>query len=132
MANTKVKAPTQKEQFADIIAILEGCDNPKSERLIQFCNERIEKLNAKAKSANSKKSAEDEKFFDAIADVLADGSAKRATEILNALASDFEGLTIQKVTSMLTKMKAAGLVEKTIDKKVSTFTLAPVDEVVEG
>lgn len=117
----KAKAPTQKEQFAKMISVLEEIGG--HDDLVQFCNERIAKLNAKAVSANSKKSAEDEKFFDAIADVLADGTPKRATEILNALAPQFEGLTIQKVTSMLTKMKAAGLVEKTVDKKVSTFTL---------
>lgn len=117
----KAKAPTQKDKFSAIIAVLEGVGG--HDDLVQFCNERIEKLNAKAKSANSKKSAEDEKFFDAIADVLADGSAKRATEILNALAPNFEKLTIQKVTSMLTKMKDAKLIEKTVDKKVSTFSL---------
>lgn len=117
----KAKAPTQKEKFSAIIAVLEGIGGHSD--LVQFCNERIEKLNAKAKSANSKKNAEDEKYFDAIADVLADGSAKRATDILKALMPDFENLTIQKVTSMLTKMKAAGLVDKTVDKKVSTFTL---------
>ena len=117
----KAKAPTQKDKFNSIIAILEDVGG--HDDLVQFCNERIEKLNAKAKSANSKKSAEDEKFFDAIADVLADGSAKRATEILNALSPIFEGLTIQKVTSMLTKMVAANLVAKTVEKKVSTFSL---------
>ena len=117
----KAKAPTQKDKFNSIIAILEDIGG--HDDLVQFCNERIDKLNAKAKSANSKKSAEDEKFFDAIADVLADGSAKRATEILNSLAPNFEGLTIQKVTSMLTKMVAANLVTKTVEKKISTFAL---------
>lgn len=119
--STKAKAPTQKEQFAKMIAIFEDLGG--HDDLIKFCNERIEKLNAKAKSANSKKSAEDEKFFDAIADVLADGNGKRATDILKALATEFENLTIQKVTSMLTKMVAAGRVEKTVEKKISTFTL---------
>ena len=119
----KTKAPTQKENYSAIIAILEKSADPKAPSLIEFCEGRIEKLAAKATSANSKKSAEDEKFFDAIADVLADGSAKRATEILNALAPNFESLTIQKVTSMLTKMVAAGLVNKTVEKKVSTFSL---------
>ena len=123
MANTKVKAPTQKEQFASIIAILEGCDNPKSADLIKFCEERIAKLEKKAVSANSKKSAEDEKFFDLIADVLGDGKGKRATEVFNALAKDMDGLTIQKVTAMLTKMVAANRVTKTVEKKISTFSL---------
>lgn len=115
------KAPTQKEQFAKMIAVFEEIGG--HDDLIKFCNERIEKLSAKAKSASSKKSAEDEKFFEAIADALADGSAKRATDILKALEADFEGLTIQKVTSMLKKMIECGRVEKTVDKKISTFSL---------
>ena len=121
----KAKAPTQKDKFNSIIAILEDVGG--HDDLVQFCNERIEKLNAKAKSANSKKSAEDEKYFIAITDVLADGNGKRATEILNGLTPIFEGLTIQKVTSMLTKMVANGEVIKTVEKKVSTFALAPVE-----
>lgn len=128
----KAKAPTQKEQFASIIAILESCDNPKSADLIKFCEERIAKLEKKAVSANSKKSAEDEKFFDLIADVLADGEGKRASEIFNALASTVENLTVQKVTAMLTKMVAAKRVTKTTDKKVSKFALAFGVEDTEG
>ena len=121
---TKTKAPTQKENYSAIIAILEKSADPKASALIEFCEGRIEKLAAKATSANSKKSAEDEKYFDAIADVLADGSAKRATEIMNLVAPAFETApTIQKITSMLTKMIAAGLVTKSVDKKVSSFSL---------
>ena len=119
--STKVKAPTQKEKFAKMIAVFEEIGG--HDDLIEFCKERIDKLNAKATSANSKKNAEDEKFFDAIADVLADGSSKRATEIFKALSEDFENLTIQKVTAMLTKMVGANRITKTVDKKISTFTL---------
>ena len=121
--STKVKAPTQKEQFTDIIAILKDSDHPKAAGLVKFCESRIEKLERKATSASAKKTAEDEKFFDAIAEVLGDGSAKRATDIMKGIAPEFADITIQKVTSMLTKMIAAGLVEKTVDKKVSTFSL---------
>lgn len=115
----KAKAPTQKEQFAKMIAIFEEIGNHPD--LVQFCKERIEKLEKKAVSANSKKSAEDEKFFDLIADVLADGKAKRANDILKVLAEDIDNLTIQKVTAMLKKMVDCGRVTKTVDKKVSTF-----------
>lgn len=117
----KAKAPTQKEQFAKMIAIFEEIGN--HDDLVQFCKERIEKLEKKAVSANSKKSAEDEKFFDLIADVLADGKAKRANDILKVLAEDIDNLTIQKVTAMLKKMVDCGRVIKTVDKKVSTFAL---------
>jgi hypothetical protein len=117
----KAKAPTQKEMFGKMISVFEKMGG--HDDLIQFCNERIAKLEKKAVSANSKKNAEDEKFFDAIADVLADGKGKRATEVFNALAKDMDGLTIQKVTAMLTKMVTANRVTKTVEKKVSTFAL---------
>jgi hypothetical protein len=124
MANKNT--PTQKELLARIrIAMADDAE------VVAYCDKKIAQLSAKATSANSKKSAEDEKYFIAISEVLAGDKAMRATEILNALSSQFEGLTIQKVTSMLTKMVANGEVVKTVEKKVSTFSLAPV-EVDEG
>lgn len=118
----KAKAPTQKEQFAKMIAVFKEIGG--HDDLIQFCNERIEKLAKKATSANSKKSAEDEKFFDLIADVLADGKGMRASEIHKVLAVDNATLTVQKVTAMLKKMVDCGRAVKTVDKKVATFSLA--------
>ena len=95
--------------------------------VVAYCDKKLAQLANKANSANSKKAAEDEKYFIAISEVLAGDKALRATEILNALIPKFEGLTIQKVTSMLTKMVANGEVVKTVEKKVSTFSLAPVE-----
>lgn len=118
----KAKAPTQKEQFGKMISVFEEIGG--HDDLIQFCNERIAKLEKKAVSANSKKNAEDEKFFDAIADVLADGKGKRASEVHKALVADYADITVQKVTALLGKMVASGEVVKTVDKKVSTFSLA--------
>lgn len=119
----KAKAPTQKDKYNAIIAILSKSDNPKANDLIDFCNERIEKLAKKATSASSKKNEQDEKFFDLIADVLADGERKRANEIFNALNGEIENLSIQKITAMLKKMCESGRVEKTTEKKVTYFTL---------
>lgn len=124
MANKNT--PTQKDILARIrLAMANDAE------VVAYCDKKLAQLANKANSANSKKSAEDEKYFIAISEVLADGNGKRATEILNALSAQFEGLTIQKVTSMLTKMVANGEVVKTVEKKVSTFALAPV-EVDEG
>lgn len=124
MANKNT--PTQKEILARIRSVMAD-----DAEVVAYCDKKIAQLSAKATSANSKKSAEDEKYFIAISEVLAGDKVMRATEILNALSSQFEGLTIQKVTSMLTKMVANGEVVKTVEKKVSTFSLAPV-EVDEG
>ena len=123
MAEKKV---TQKELY-ERIKVAMATDT----EVVAFCNKKLEQLANKATSANSKKSAEDEKFFIAISEVLDGSEGMRATEILKALAPDFPNLTIQKVTSMLTKMVASGEVIKTVEKKVSTFALAPV-EVTEG
>ena len=121
MAN-KTNTPTQK----DILTrIREGMAN--DAEVVAYCDKKLAQLANKAASANSKKSAEDEKYFIAISEALAGDKALRATEILNALAPKFEGLTIQKVTSMLTKMVANGEVIKTVEKKVSTFSLAPIE-----
>lgn len=123
MAEKKV---TQKELYERIkVAMATDAE------VVAFCNKKLEQLANKATSANSKKSAEDEKFFIAISEVLDGSKGMRATEILKELAPDFPNLTIQKVTSMLTKMVASGEVNKTVEKKVSTFALAPV-EVTEG
>ena len=124
MANKNT--PTQKDILSRIRSVMAD-----DAEVVAYCDKKLEQLANKANSANSKKSAEDEKYFIAISEVLADGSPKRATEILHSLAPKFEGLTIQKVTSMLTKMVANGEVVKTVEKKVSTFSLAPV-EVDEG
>lgn len=118
---TNAKAPTQKEMFSAFIKFFNENGAPAS--FAEFCNERIAKLEKKATSANSKKNAEDEKFFDLIAEVLADGAPKRATEIFKAIESEVEGLTIQKVTAMLKKMVDGGRATKTIEKKVSMFAL---------
>lgn len=123
MAEKKV---TQKELYARIKVTMAT-----DAEVVAFCNKKLEQLANKATSANSKKSAEDEKFFIAISEVLDGSEGMRATEILKDLAPDFPNLTIQKVTSMLTKMVASGEVIKTVEKKVSTFALAPV-EVTEG
>ena len=120
MANKNT--PTQKDILSRIRSAMAN-----DAEVVAYCDKKLEQLANKANSANSKKSAEDEKYFIAISEVLADGSPKRATEILHSLAPKFEELTIQKVTSMLTKMVANGEVVKTVEKKVSTFTLAPVE-----
>lgn len=114
--------PTQK----DILARIRSAMADDAE-VVAYCDKKLAQLANKAASANSKKSAEDEKYFIAISEVLADGKAMRATEILNALAPQFEGLTIQRVTSKLTKMVDNKEVIRSTEKKISTFSLAPIE-----
>lgn len=125
---------TAKDIFSAILTHAQECGDIEGipcEVVMEFCEKKLNQLANKATSANSKKAAEDEKYFIAISEVLNGSAGMRATDILKALAVDFENLTIQKVTSMLTKMVASGEVVKTVEKKVSTFALAPA-EVAEG
>ena len=124
MANKNT--PTQKEILARIRSAMAN-----DAEVVAYCDKKLAQLANKANSANSKKNAEDEKYFIAISEVLDGGKALRATEILKALSPAFENLNIQKVTSMLTKMIANGEVAKTVDKKISTFSLSPIGEVAE-
>lgn len=122
MAN-KTNTPTQKDILARIREVMAN-----DAEVVAYCDKKLAQLANKAASANSKKSAEDEKYFIAISEALANGKSLRATEVLNAIASQFEGLTIQRVTAKLTKMVENGEVVKTTDKKVSTFALASVED----
>ena len=119
MAEKKV---TQKELYERIKVVM-ATDT----EVVAFCTKKLEQLANKATSANSKKNAEDEKFFVAISEVLDGSNGMRATDILKELSPAFENLTIQKVTSMLTKMVGNGEVVKTVEKKVSLFSLAPIE-----
>ena len=119
---------TQKELFARILTAMSD-----DAEVVAMCEKKIAQLNHKASSATAKRNEADEPYFIAITEALSDGAPKRATEIMNIISATLDPKpTIQKVTSMLTKMIAAGEIVKTVDKKISTFTLAPIDEVAEG
>lgn len=94
--------------------------------VVAFCNKKLEQIANKATSGNSKKNAEHEKMFDAIAEVLNGSEGMRATEIFNALTANGVECSVQKVTAMLKKMVENGEVVKTVEKKVATFALAPI------
>lgn len=51
----------------------------------------------------------------------------RASEIHKALVVADPALTVQKVTAMLKKMVDRGEVDKTIEKKIATFSLATAE-----
>ncbi len=44
-----------------------------------------------------------------------------ATEVLNAIANEYEGITLPRVTAQLTKLKENGEVERYLDKKTAYF-----------
>lgn len=115
MANEKI---TSKDILNRIISAMAD-----DAEVVAWCEKKIAQADAKRGSANAKKAEADEKYFIAISEVLASGG-KRASEVHKALVADFADITVQKVTALLGKMVASGEVVKSVEKKVSTFSLA--------
>lgn len=119
--NVKVKAPTKRENFEDIRQFLE--DNGKSEWADVMAHE-IELLERKASKGNPVKTAEQNEVIEKIKDVLFEnvGNPMRVSEMLKyPTLADY---TSQKLSAMLSKMVESGDVTKTVDKKVTYFSIA--------
>ena len=103
-----------------------------------FAPEVVEKI-TKIRDTYTKKSenrkptkaqVEGAEIREAIKDALFDaGKALTATQVLNAVADKFEGITLPKVTAQLTKLKETGDVVRFIDKKTAYFNVIGTDEV---
>lgn len=87
-----------------------------------FLEHEIELLDKKATNKKpTKTQAENVALKERIAAVLT-AEGQTVTEILTALATD--GLSNQKVSSMLKQMEQDGIAVKTIDKRRSLYSLA--------
>ena len=76
----------------------------------------------------TKAQVEGAEIREAIKSALTDaGKALTATQVLNAIANQFEDITLPRVTAQLTKLKETGEVERYLDKKTAYFK-AVVDE----
>lgn len=119
--NVKVKAPTKRENFEGIRQFLE--DNGKSEWAEVMAHE-IELLERKVSKGNPVKTAEQNEVIEKIKDVLFEnvGNPMRVSEMLKyPTLADY---TSQKLSAMLSKMVESGDVTKTVDKKVTYFSIA--------
>ena len=102
--------------------VLTNCELPTEVR------EKLENMRAslEKKSANRKPTATqiaNENLKNKIIEVLtANGSAMTVTEISKS-SEDFADLSNQKITSLVTQLKNADVIEKIIDGKKSTFKI---------
>ena len=114
MANKK----TQKDFYNEIIEVLNevGRDD-----LVEFCEDRIEKLSRKSGSKKpTKTQVENEGIKDTILEVLNEIAPATATMV----ATDPRvNVSNQKVTALLTQLIKEGKVEKTVDKGKSLFSV---------
>ena len=109
-----------------------------TENIEAFAPEVVEKI-TKIRDTYTKKSenrkptkaqVEGAEIREAIKDALIDaGKALTATQVLNAVANKFEGITLPKITAQLTKLKETGEVIRFMYKKTAYFKADEADEV---
>ncbi len=110
---------TKKEMF-NLIATV----NADNAEIVEFCNHEIEILSRKRGSVNSKAKAEADARAERVYNALAEMDKPVTVSELLALTSDEEvaGYTNQRVSALLRKLGER--VVKTVDKKVSRFSVA--------
>lgn len=115
MTNKKM---TKKEMFALIREEVKG-----NAEMVAFIDHELELLEKKKGSANSKKVEELKPEFDLILSVLAQCEKPVRVDELRALNSELGLLSNQKVSARLRVLETEGKVVKTVEKKVSYFSV---------
>lgn len=122
MTEKKVEKRTKKELFTLLLAVEGVKGNKEFEDFIKNEISLLEDKQAKAKAKRAKGSEDREKLKTEIFEVLlANPTAMRIAEIQkknNVLA----GLSSQKMSSLLTEMANAGLVVRSVEKKLVYFS----------
>jgi DNA-binding transcriptional regulator GbsR (MarR family) len=122
MTEKKVEKRTKKELFTLLLAVEGVKGNKEFEDFIKNEISLLEDKQAKAKAKRAKSGEDREKLKTEIFEVLlANPTAMRIAEIQkknNVLA----GLSNQKMSSLLTEMANAGLVVRSVEKKLVYFS----------
>jgi hypothetical protein len=113
------KKMTKKEMFALIMG-----EVAHNEEMVEFLKHEIELLEKKRGSADSKKTEEQKVVMDVIRETLLISEKALTVSELQKANVALGTLSNQKVSAMLKKMVDNGEVVKTIEKKVSYFSLA--------
>ena len=113
------KKMTKKEMFAMIMEEVKG-----NAEMVAFLKHEIELLNKKKGSANSKKVEEHNAIIEVIRQTLAFAEKPMTVSQLMKVNAELGALSNQKVSAMLKKMVDNGEVVKTVEKKVSFFSIA--------
>ena len=122
------KKITLKENFERLAKVVAeaNIEEATKKELLVFIDGRIEQINKKAtapRKADTEKTQENEKLAQAMIDVLASNDiAMTITEIMQS-NTIFEGVTNQKLTAIMTKLKNDGIVERVVDKKNAKYII---------
>ena len=122
------KKITLKENFERLAKVVAeaNIEEATKKELLVFIDGRIEQINKKAiapRKADTEKAQENEKLAQAMIDILAgNGVAMTITEIMQG-NTIFDGVTNQKLTAIMTKLKNDGIVARVVDKKNAKYII---------
>ena len=122
MANTKV---TKKDMFIAILALIaEAAPDKDVDALTKFVENEIALLDKRAANKTATKTQkENEGIKTLILDTLTEIDKPVTISEMQAFSADLAVYTNQKLSALLTQMKAEGTVVKTVEKKKSYFSV---------
>ena len=124
-ADVKTTKPTKKALFTALLALVAETAPENAETLTAFINNEIALLDKRtANKTASKTQVENENIKAKILDALTEIDKPVTISELQALAPELAVYTNQKLSALLTQLKANNLVTKTIEKKKSYFSIA--------
>ena len=122
------KKMTKKEMFAEIIKMMNGEISSVTESaVIEFAEHEIELLNKKSSSSSGKPTKtqlENEGYKEVILEALATADKPMTISELMEYADGLAGLKNQRVSALMTQLKNANKVVRTMEKKKAYFSLA--------
>ena len=122
------KKMTKKEMFAEIIKMMKGENSSVTENaVIEFAEHEIELLNKKSSSGSGKPTKtqlENEGYKEVILEALATADKPMTISELMEYAEGLAGLKNQRVSALMTQLKNANKVVRTMEKKKAYFSLA--------
>ena len=121
MTTNSTKKLTQKDYFAMLSALVEESDHAQKDELLAFIDKRVEAL-AKKASTPTKAQKENEGIMDAIVEALVFlGKPVTCSELMKV--EELSAHSNQKLSALLRKLVESGQVTKTVEKKVSYFSV---------
>lgn len=122
--DVKTTKPTKRALFTALLALVTETAPENAETLTAFINNEIALLDKRAANKTaSKTQVENENIKVKILDALTEIDKPVTISELQALAPELAAYTNQKLSALLTQLKANNLVTKTIEKKKSYFSV---------
>ena len=122
--DVKTTKPTKKALFTALLALVAETAPENADVLTAFINNEIALIDKRAANKTaSKTQVENENIKVKILDALREIDKPVTISELQALAPELAAYTNQKLSALLTQLKANNLVTKTIEKKKSYFSI---------